>query len=223
MSTKYYDVKEVAEELRSSLETVRRWIKRSELQAINLGGSYLIKEEDLNLFLESRRQAKLNSINIVEEIEKDGKEVKVDTFSGHQFGEIVSNSEISKNFGVDVVKGIRVNKGRNHAVVTTDINFINKFNIYPDIYDSTNDLEKHTLYYIGEGKQEDQDINSIGNTFLRDSKINNSKIYVFQYLGPNEYQYAGIFEFNAISEAMQPDKNGKLRRVYIFKLKPQLI
>ena len=165
----------------------------------------------------------LPEINIVKELEKANKKVDVDTFSGHKFGEIISNSEISRDFKVDLIRGIRINKEENYCVIIADVNFKNKNNVYPDIFDLKDGLDKFTLYYVGEGKRNNQDIESSGNYFLKNSIINNSDIYVFQYINVNEYQYSGKFVLKSISKAMQPDENGKLREVILFKLKPKFI
>ncbi len=54
----YYTVEEVAKELRVSVETVRRYIKRKELTAISVGGVYRIPVEDFKRFVEARRTDK---------------------------------------------------------------------------------------------------------------------------------------------------------------------
>lgn len=161
--------------------------------------------------------------NIFEELIKVGKKVAVDTFSGHEFGKIISNSEISEDFNVDNVKGIRINKDKNYCVIIADINFQNKNNIYPDIFDFENKLDEFTLYYVGEGKEDNQDIESPGNSFLRNSINQKSNIYAFQFIDTNKYQYFGEVVLEGISKAMQPDKNKKLREAIIFKLKPKFV
>lgn len=51
-----YSVEDVAKELDVHPDTVRRWIRRGELQAIDLGGSagYRITREALDRFLQER-------------------------------------------------------------------------------------------------------------------------------------------------------------------------
>ena len=131
----------------------------------------------------------LPEINIVKELEKANKKVDVDTFSGHKFGEIISNSEISRDFKVDLIRGIRINKEENYCVIIADVNFKNKNNVYPDIFDFKDELDKFTLYYVGEGKKGDQNIELPRNSFLRNSINKKSNIYVFQFIDKNEYQY----------------------------------
>ena len=50
-------VEEVAEQLGVNLDTVRRWIRNKELEAIDLGGraGYRITESDLEKFINERR------------------------------------------------------------------------------------------------------------------------------------------------------------------------
>jgi excisionase family DNA binding protein len=50
------DVETVAEELSIHIETVRKWIREKQLNAVNLGrrGGYRIRRSDLNEFLRKR-------------------------------------------------------------------------------------------------------------------------------------------------------------------------
>ncbi len=50
------DVETVAEELGIHIETVRKWIREKQLNAVNLGrrGGYRIRRSDLNEFLRKR-------------------------------------------------------------------------------------------------------------------------------------------------------------------------
>jgi excisionase family DNA binding protein len=50
------DVETVAEELGVHIETVRKWIREKQLNAVNLGrrGGYRIRRSDLNEFLRKR-------------------------------------------------------------------------------------------------------------------------------------------------------------------------
>lgn len=51
-----YTVEELADELGVHADTVRRWIRRGELQAIDLGGSagYRITQDEVDRFLKER-------------------------------------------------------------------------------------------------------------------------------------------------------------------------
>jgi excisionase family DNA binding protein len=51
-------VEQVAKEVQVHVETVRVWIRRGELIAINIGNEYRITRDDLNDFLERRKTDK---------------------------------------------------------------------------------------------------------------------------------------------------------------------
>ncbi|HEV2662687.1 MAG TPA: helix-turn-helix domain-containing protein [Ktedonobacteraceae bacterium] len=53
-----YTTEEVAGKLRVTPKTVREWIQRGELKAIDAGQSYRIFKSDYEEFLESRRRRK---------------------------------------------------------------------------------------------------------------------------------------------------------------------
>jgi len=51
-----YTTEEVAEKLKITPKTVREYIQRGELEAIDMGQGYRIYKRDLDPFLESRRR-----------------------------------------------------------------------------------------------------------------------------------------------------------------------
>ncbi len=51
-----YTTEEVAEKLKITPKTVREYIQRGELEAIDMGQGYRIYKRDLDTFLESRRR-----------------------------------------------------------------------------------------------------------------------------------------------------------------------
>jgi len=53
-----YTTEEVAEKLRVTPKTVREWIQRGDLQAIDAGQGYRIFKKDYEAFLENRRRRK---------------------------------------------------------------------------------------------------------------------------------------------------------------------
>jgi excisionase family DNA binding protein len=53
-----YTTEEVAEKLRVTAKTVREWIQRGELKAIDAGQGYRIFKSDYENFLEGRRRRK---------------------------------------------------------------------------------------------------------------------------------------------------------------------
>lgn len=51
-----YTTEEVAEKLKITAKTVREYIQRGELEAIDMGQGYRIYKRDLGTFLEGRRR-----------------------------------------------------------------------------------------------------------------------------------------------------------------------
>ncbi len=51
-----YTTEEVAEKLKITSKTVREYIQRGELEAIDMGQGYRIYKRDLDSFLENRRR-----------------------------------------------------------------------------------------------------------------------------------------------------------------------
>jgi len=52
----YLTIKEVADRLRVSVSTVRKWIKQQGLPAVKPGGDWRIRSRDLDHWLASRRE-----------------------------------------------------------------------------------------------------------------------------------------------------------------------
>lgn len=51
---KLYSAEEVAEYLKVTLRTVRDWIKKGEIRASKVGKAYLVKESDIQRFVNDR-------------------------------------------------------------------------------------------------------------------------------------------------------------------------
>ena len=54
MPEEWLTLDEIAEELRVSVETVRRWIRTKQLKALSIGRGYRIKRKDYEDFLRRR-------------------------------------------------------------------------------------------------------------------------------------------------------------------------
>jgi excisionase family DNA binding protein len=54
MPEEWLTLDEIAEELRVSVETVRRWIRTKQLKALSIGRGYRIKRKDFEDFLRRR-------------------------------------------------------------------------------------------------------------------------------------------------------------------------
>jgi excisionase family DNA binding protein len=57
---RWYEVKDIVDMLKVHEQTVRRWIKQGDLQAILLGrrGGYRVKASELDAFLEAQQKGK---------------------------------------------------------------------------------------------------------------------------------------------------------------------
>ena len=58
MDKEFFSVKEIAEKLGVSVDTVQGLIRRKELVAYKVGNTYRIKKEDFDTFMEERRTKK---------------------------------------------------------------------------------------------------------------------------------------------------------------------
>ena len=58
MDKEFFSVKEIAEKLGVSVDTVQGLIRRKELVAYKVGNTYRIKKEDFDKFMEERRTKK---------------------------------------------------------------------------------------------------------------------------------------------------------------------
>jgi excisionase family DNA binding protein len=54
MAHEWLTIEEIAEELRVSEETVRRWIRTKQLKALSIGRGYRIRRKDFEDFLDRR-------------------------------------------------------------------------------------------------------------------------------------------------------------------------
>jgi excisionase family DNA binding protein len=54
MSEDWLTIEEIAEELRVSEETVRRWIRKKQLKALSIGRGYRIRRRDYEDFVNRR-------------------------------------------------------------------------------------------------------------------------------------------------------------------------
>lgn len=58
MDKEFYTVREIADLLEVTVDTIQSYIRRKELIAYRVGNSYRIKREDFEKFLEKRRTDK---------------------------------------------------------------------------------------------------------------------------------------------------------------------
>lgn len=123
--------------------------------------------------------------------------------------EIVSNEQITKEFGCGNAGGMRRSKNTNTLVLISD----RTKGFYEDIW------QDNILYFTGMGKSGAQDINSRQNKTLAESKINGVILHLFEVLIPTQYIYKGIVNLcKEPEQTKQNDENGNLRNVWIFPL-----
>ena len=80
------------------------------------------------------------------------------------------------------------------------------------------------LYYTGMGKIGDQSLSAPGNyqnRTLYDSNKNGVELHLFEVKKPKEYTYKGVVKLVAEPyQEKQLDENKKIRKVWIFPIKP---
>ena len=77
--------------------------------------------------------------------------------------------------------------------------------------------EKYYIY-LGEGPLGDQELIR-GNAAIENARYRHRKIYLLIKISQNEYYDQGEFELIDFREDQEQDSNGKLRRVYKFRLR----
>lgn len=89
-------------------------------------------------------------------------------------------------------------------------------NPYLDRYDEDENL----YHYTGKGKKGNQSLTGV-NARLANSKLNDRDIHLFrQYNVGEAHEYMGLVKLEKVISNIQPDENGRNRRVYEFLLKP---
>lgn len=91
----FYSVKEVAKMLSVNIETVRRWIRRNELRADEIGGNigYRITSEQLNDFLKIHKkwEGSVNLISDMKDLNMAKRELSLSDISKMGFGETLKS------------------------------------------------------------------------------------------------------------------------------------
>jgi|GEM_PF-656920 len=134
-------------------------------------------------------------------------------------GDILSNREISRIFGVCAQRGIRysgsLHEGIRHIVLITVLQktpeeYIN--NPYNDR------MEGDFLFYTGEGRIGNQKMDR-GNLALKRQMDEGYPVFVFEKKGPGRYMFLGQYTVLAVTEETQPDVKGLERKVFLFRLR----
>ena len=125
-------------------------------------------------------------------------------------GQILKNSDIVEIFKCGNMGGMRRSKTTNTLSLISDYTK----GIYHDKWIG------EILHYTGMGKKGDQDIRWSQNATLADSDRNNVGIHLFEVIDAGEYIYCGRVELASKPYLdMQPDEDGKDRKVWIFPLR----
>lgn len=77
--------------------------------------------------------------------------------------------------------------------------------------------EDGTFWYTGEGQVGDMQMIR-GNRAIADAAEEGKSIHLFEYVRTAYVRYIGECEYVGFHEAMAPDRNGDLRRVFVFEL-----
>ncbi|MEM3613132.1 MAG: YDG/SRA domain-containing protein [Candidatus Bathyarchaeia archaeon] len=136
-----------------------------------------------------------------------------------KFGDILSNREISRIFGVCAQRGIRYNgslqKGIRHIVLITVLHKTPEESLRNPYHDR---LEDDALLYTGEGRVGNQKMER-GNLALKRQMTEGYPIFVFEKKSPGKYVFLGQYNVSSVHVEIQPDIRGQKREVFVYKLK----
>lgn len=135
-----------------------------------------------------------------------------------KIGQVLTNREISRLFGVCARRGIRYSGSLKtdikHVVLITALHKKPEEHIQNPYVDRVEGL---CLYYTGEGRIGDQKMQR-GNLALRRQMEEKYPVYVFEKKGPGRYCFLGNYNVASFREEAQPDARGNWRNVFLFKL-----
>lgn len=127
--------------------------------------------------------------------------------------------EIRKRLELGLMTGINFKKEFGMIIIFRNAHVLkpNQTNVYLDKYDENTGI----YHYVGKGLIGDQTLNA-ENNYLKNANENNYKIHLFwQHNSNSDHQYVGMVNVLDVISDLQPDKNGKIRRVYVFLLKSE--
>ncbi|MBI1663632.1 MAG: hypothetical protein IS860_09125 [Nitrosopumilus sp.] len=128
--------------------------------------------------------------------------------------------EIRNRLGLGLMTGINLKKESDMIVVFRNAHILkpNQTNIYLDKYDENTGIYR----YVGKGLIGNQNMTA-ENEYLKNAKQNGYNVHLFWQQNANsDHQYVGKVGVEGIVTEQQPDKNGKIRDVYVFLLKPEM-
>lgn len=125
-------------------------------------------------------------------------------------GNTYTNDDLKDMFKCAQSGGMRKVNSTNTLLIISD----HTQSLYDDRWDNG------VLYYTGMGPIGDQDINYRQNKTLKESNSNGVNLVLFEVFKPNEYIYLGNPKLIGVpSEEDQLDKEGNIRKTWIFPLK----
>jgi 5-methylcytosine-specific restriction protein A len=125
-------------------------------------------------------------------------------------GQILQNGNISRQFGVGVMGGMR-RSGKNNLLVLISDPFKG---LYQDRW------EGDVLHYTGMGPTGDQSINYVQNKTLAESPSTGIAIHLLEALEAQQYTYAGeVYLSGNPYQEEQVDDGGVPRKVWMFPLR----
>lgn len=131
--------------------------------------------------------------------------------TGLTIGQELTNEELTNLFKCGNMGGMRRSKQTGTLVLIND----NTKGLYRDIW------KDGTLHYTGMGKRGDQVLQGNQNKTLYESKTNGVEVHLFEVMERTVYTYRGIIVLaDEPYQTEQPDEDGKMRRVWIFPIKP---
>ncbi len=130
---------------------------------------------------------------------------------GISVGKELTNDEMRILFKCANMGGMRRSKSTNTLVIISDDT--------KDLY--CDEWKNGVLHYTGMGKIGDQILEGNQNGTLYHSNTNGVEIHLFEVMKKSVYTYRGIVKLvDKPYQALQPDDNGNMRKVWIFPVKP---
>lgn len=127
-----------------------------------------------------------------------------------KIGEIITNQQLSKAFGVGNMGGMRRSLSNKVLVIISD----HTKGFYEDKWYGDE------LHYTGMGKKGDQTLTANQNKTLAESNHNGVTVHLFEVQKPSQYIYQGIVTLcGKPYQEQQKDENGNMRKVWMFPLR----
>jgi len=125
-------------------------------------------------------------------------------------GDILNNNDLMSTFKCSGQGGMRKsNTTKTLILISDDTKPLYEDKWYGDEF-----------HYTGMGKSGDQSLEFMQNKTLAQSNSNGIEVHLFEVFQKTQYTYVGVVQLNGQPyQATQRGKDGKLRKVWVFKLK----